>query len=1011
MLKKIISFSIINLVLLGSFVLTPKAEAVLPVADSVTSGQIIADTVNTGANVTNISIEKILKGIAINAADQMLSKLSADVISWANNGYDGKPGFINNYGELIKGVEFDAIGSSFDIASGIAQSVQQKSNKAAAQRLATCESEAYEDYRNSLSLISEPRADYELEYQLTQCKIEASTNSSINSYNRCFRGNEQAGIDYATQIITGPSLQFFNDYFDGDASIENDFFGDFTDDYQLEFIKDAQIYYEFIYRKNQCLKELLIDTLGGDPIQTARNNYNLFQSGQINSTRAVAQTVADYGTEKLNDTKFQKLAAGGADLTLKLLGSQGRKDDFKNDITAGGWDGILSLTGEGSTDLALTTTAKVLVGNKSQDEVAIKEAALLLPTKLIDKTRCEAYVQDENGNNTSTCAREVIVTPGDLVAGQVTTSLSSEFSKGEAFGDDLALVLIKNLGNVVSGLADVGLSQLTNAAVGFFFDSNDDDIQKIISSGSGTDFQSRFNAVGVQTNADSTFLGQKISRSTSQGRGLAIPSGIGGPEDANPQIIINFREELESNLSLAIQEKDHYDNIRDLTKDIVDTILQFEKCIPGPDYDWENRINDSLDTSDDSVKIGINEMKAMVKDPQVTIPGGVEMRDQIEIIFNTARQNKSAAELRRQQLSRVINTMTFIKSEIKIDFDLAKKEYNNNLVLFEEDWNNLSELQKISILEYLVKNQYYINPQYVIDNGQTILTDSAIAEDEEKIRSAAITQAWGIWRSTTADEEKLNLRETFYAIQNDLSNVQFVNIARTQFDEMKVNIDNSFKIALDCMVFKSFALGKTRAELATLVNNQDKELGEKIIELSEFISTFNPGQVSLKIESDGLFNNTLSGDIPGFKVDTVLPDNTLRIFLESERNLQLNNGDSLFSTPTMTIASVIENSILGFKTELEKQEYFDDYYPSDWVQYGYTGNRLSVSEIYKHDIMRYRGSRGSNGLKGSLFCRVPGKFDRFGDSDDGDDTSLCFNGLWYSISKLNLQLIISEINV
>jgi len=672
----------------------------------------------------------------------------------------------------------------------------------------------------------------------------------------------------------------------------------------------------------------------------------------------------------------------------------------------------LSLTGEGSTDLALATTARVLVGSRAQQEVALKEAAINLPTAFLDRTRCDLYRKDENGEATDECIREVSVTPGGLVGNQVTDAISSESRRGESFGDDLVGVLIKSLGSTVSGLVDSGLGSLTNATVGAFFDTNDSNIQNVLAGSSGADFQSQFNVLGIETSTQGTFAGTPLTNTPGQGGINTIPSGIGGPEDPNPQIIINFQEELERNLSMATEERSHYNEIRDLTTGVADVIFEFERCIPGPDYEWEIRLNDVADTQDDQTRLAINEMKAMVQDPQVTIPGGVEMKSQVEVIFDTARQNKANTEFRRQQLSRVINTMSFIQSEIQADFNSVKASFNENLVLFEQDWEGLSDAQKTSILGYLVENQFYINPLYVLDGGSTVLFEQAIAEDETKIKAAAILQSWNIWRSSANADEKLELRETFYALQNDLSNRQFVTIARTQFNEMRANIENSYAIALDCMVFKAYALGQNRSTILDIVNNQNQELEDKIVALADIINSYNPEGVDIGTNSSGLFDNSTSGNIPGFNIATARSDSELKTFLESEETLQLDNEVSVFATRRMTLSSIIQSSIFGFNSEIEKQEYFDTYYPEDWITHEHTGNRLSVSEIYKYDIMRYIGERGGNGLKGSLFCRIPGYFDRFGSSDgDGvDDTSLCFNGMWYPISRLSLQLLVSEIN-
>ncbi|MCI5051442.1 MAG: hypothetical protein MRY57_03975 [Candidatus Pacebacteria bacterium] len=998
--KKIVSLILAVFFAVGSF-LPQTTYALGPVTE--VGPNVFTNIFNTGQNIWQVVAEDVLKPIAIGVADQMLSKLSTDVINWANNGFDGQPGFINNYEELIRGVEFDSINSSFQVANSIAQiQTNTAGNNGVDLELALCEADAFNDYQDNLTLFTEPQAEYEYEYDLVQCQIDVSTNESVASYTQCVTTNEQAAIDYSTQIMTGPSQQFFDDFYGGDASINSPYYADLTSAEQLEVAEDAGRYYEFMYQRNQCFNNLVIDSTAGDPGQTAQNNWDLLESGNVSSSRAVAETVANFGVEQFNNSEFEQIAAGGADLTLALLGSQSRKDDFVNDITAGGWDGILSLTGEGSTEIALTNTVRDVVSGNVDAKVAAKEAVISLPTQILSKTECEEYKRDPvTGDVTDECLREVTSTPGDIVAGQLTGALQKDQDSAGNFGDSLVSSLVSSLGNIVGGLVDQGLGELSSAAGEAFF-SNTDTQNLITGSTSGGDFQSQYNVLGIEPSTSINIDNNGSTTGGSTGGGLQIPTGIGGPEDENVQIIIDFKSNLENAIDLALEEKSYYDQMRDVVLDAADVIYELEKCIPGPDYDWEERLDDSVslggngwtDEEKDSFKtLAINEMKQMVQDPAITIPGAIAMRDQIDIIFNTSRDNKSRIDFRRNELTRLINTLQFIKNEIISDFNEQRLGENPNLVLFVEDWETLGQPEQESAFQYAVDNGY------ALLQGQSV-TD-IVTNDNERARNAVLDASWDIWRNQTDPVKKLELRQSYYTLQNSLSNEQFITIARTLLNEISSNITNSYEIAMDCLSFKSYAMGAEVAEISLIVNNENISIAEKIVNLADtFIDIYEPPIPG------GIF-----GGINEYNTTTTRTDAELVSFIQSQANLQNNPGSTtLLKTPVMTSSFALSSSLLGFDTEQDKQDYFDTYYDTENLTYPGTGNFLTVKELYANDRYMFRGRRGGRaGPRTTVFCRLPGKFDMFGSSSGGDDTSVCFIN-WSAISKLDIEVIVSDIS-
>ncbi|MCA9351672.1 hypothetical protein KC929_02745, partial [Patescibacteria group bacterium] len=91
----------------------------------------VTDVANTTTNAVTVGNtgwqnikEEVLKPIVLNLADQVLDKLTDDVINWANSDFNGQPGFINNWDDFIKGTQHETISGAFQTASIVAQQAQ-----------------------------------------------------------------------------------------------------------------------------------------------------------------------------------------------------------------------------------------------------------------------------------------------------------------------------------------------------------------------------------------------------------------------------------------------------------------------------------------------------------------------------------------------------------------------------------------------------------------------------------------------------------------------------------------------------------------------------------------------------------------------------------------------------------------------------------------------------------------------------------------------------------------------
>ena len=464
--------------------------------------------------------------------------------------------------------------------------------------------------------------------------------------------------DQALTKITQETLSWANGGPNGGPGFVNN-----LPDY-LQSESTRSILHNFDYA-NIIAQSIIPDGSGIDPEGDAQNNYNAMISGEADSARAVVRTIASVGSNALNGNPLQDIVTGEADLTKKLLGSQAAKDEFSNgNFKAGGWEGYLSLLGEGSTDLNLVQNVAKYTLQEANESASNALTDLQTPQKFLNKTECVEY--DETG----TCTREVTTTQGNLINSQVQRALQKGFDQGANF-DGVAPILTNIILNSVNGLISEGFSKLTNSATNLLF--NPGDTSGLLSQ-TGGGFQSQYDVLGITCNRSGS--GGTGGGITSQGI-LGSNIFICGPEnesEGNCQAVINFQNELQSNINLLEEEKSYYDGIRTLLVDSVDVVMEFDKCIPGPDYDWESRYKDVLSTFGNEEQgqinaIGFNDTRNMTQDPRVTIPGGVEMVTRINSILAQTQQESTNNKARLDRLNSALSTLKVIKQEILQDFN------------------------------------------------------------------------------------------------------------------------------------------------------------------------------------------------------------------------------------------------------------------------------------------------------------------------------------------------------
>ena len=121
MIRKFSIFFLGGVLFLTASLFQPhKAHAQFVVSDI---GNTIQSTINQIANTGSLAAETkgvikdtILIPAVKTLANNVLNKITNDVINWANGGFNDEPGFINNWGEFLRGTEYDDYYDSFNKA-------------------------------------------------------------------------------------------------------------------------------------------------------------------------------------------------------------------------------------------------------------------------------------------------------------------------------------------------------------------------------------------------------------------------------------------------------------------------------------------------------------------------------------------------------------------------------------------------------------------------------------------------------------------------------------------------------------------------------------------------------------------------------------------------------------------------------------------------------------------------------------------------------------------------------
>ncbi len=1009
MKKKLSIFITIFVLVFGiQFSQTKNAFAVVPVIED--GVNLFTNTVTTSENVWQGSKDTVLIPLMTSIADRMLTKMSSDVISWANGGHDGDTSFIKNWDNFLKGTEHAVILGSFDYASKKASEIQNNADIQNQTNISSCLAKITEEAGS--------QAECENYYPY------------IDDFNRCINALH----------INDPSYD--DDYYDCETRRASD-----------QVSLDACIAGIPAYNiAAQACNTQQADQTGQILGSIAQQNFDNYQSGEQFNVRSAAKTIANFGL-KTNIDETTALIDGDGNTLKKLLGTQQKVNQFKNDITVGGWSGYIAFGDPHNYSSGTQSLIENALGEKTTSKISSVIQDIQTPQKLLDKKSCSGGGKAVKGK----CPEgELLITetPGQQVTAKLNKALLSDEKKASLFSGQLVGSLIKAVGKLTDNLITVGVSKLTSAAATSFFKPQDN--QVFTSAGGSANYQSEYDVLGIAndtttspTNEIVTHTdGNPIVNNNNDSQNTAF---LGGPDDqgigwnTGTQIIINLKEDLEKNIKLATEELSYFNQIDVSLETYKNTAINLDRCIPGPDYNWEQRYKDQWSTfgsGDGNAlnNIGFSETKEMYDDPLVNIPGSLQMRDTFSSIIKTTGQESQKLKQRKNTVTNVVRVLNSIRDDITSQFNnlmLSNTSIVAPLVLYSSEWDILTTQQQIQALTQA--EQGFTKSDGSLSGGYFILKENetiagVIETENTRAKEAVLSLAWDIWRDKTDKEKKQNLRYNYYILENDLSNKQFVAQARANLYRINNGGEQSKKLLNDCLILKAYTLGTDVSDLTTVTsNNTSSVVGQAAITIGLY--TLNPALgiingVGSLFGGGGLFG-------PSGQSFTFIPlgnarsDAEIKTFLETQYNLY-NSGSSeaLFQTDILTRPSALQNSLLGFDdsqtqtvnvqtstgTETDLPDYAEmtlpeteAYFQSKYPDYGFKDeikNVYDLKNLYKYDRF-YSGFNRARGVRGTLFCRNSRVFDAIDGTPD-NSRSICIKN-WYIASNLDYETVFSGI--
>lgn len=994
-MKKIIStvlfFSFTaTIFIIPFFVQQKKADALLDGGGSL--GLLIKETV---ADATTTLIQS-----------RALDKIVQDTLNWAAGGFDGEPGFINNWDDMLKGLSHEVVAGAFDFASGKAlesislnSGVNQEAQRGCQYDTSIRHAQEQRTYTdNGLSV---PQNVLQRQAQeMESCSQIGGNNSSLNNeaIENCKKDaeNRYSGDMAALEGFYGPN--FFTD---PKASAELQ---------QVENLYSSSA--------EDCEK---IGMGSSFVSNIAQSNYNLWQSGETITVRSIARTIANQGANSLNIDPLTSLIEGEGNTLKRLLGSQQNVDQFYTDIGVGGWAGYIALADPHNYPSGLQSLVTSALSEKTVNKISKTVEDIQTPNKFLPAVDCGDAGKDANGK----CLGKAIITTLSTTKDAETSDSTKKAKDKTLIGRELSDIVAMALQKIGETLLQKGFSAISKSG-----GSGGGGNQQSANNSFANVYQNDYDILGLSNNEDVVTIGGDTNNqqggNTTSGNSTntlnendgnfqtdlydASAPFIGGPEDEEgsdwtnvPELIINFKEVLEPAIVNTERELQLYNEMKLALKSSQNDIIKIDRCVPGPDYNWEQRFNDLFDTTSNNDeakenKIAFNEMKKMSTDSRVNIPGAERMRSAVLNILSKGNDQYNEISDFTSKKESLLLTLKDIRDSIQADFDIYKQNIHPKLPLFESQWYKLTRSEKIEIISLdppLERGSYLI-----LKNGET--PESILDRNEPKVMNAILEQSWDIWRSEKGKElpsgtkpsgakQKTNLRYKYYTIQNDISRQADILRAEVERDNIINNNKTTKDFLSDCIQLKSFVTGYPTSQIENSLTNPF------VIQKGIQIPTLDLVTIKKKHGRETKF----------LKLKATKSDSQIRTYLETERQKQSRKESSVFKTDIITGERSIERSMLGFTSSSELSQYINtSYSQDDFPDLEITAHAKSISEIFEKDYGLANYQFNGNGT-GFLYCRLTTSFDSIKDKSKDLLTS-CVKD-WYHTSDLDYEVIFSGI--
>ena len=929
MLKRISSLIIVSV-----FTYTSVFGLVFAPKQVEATGAPVIDFSNLTQAVWGTIKETVLLPLIATISSRLVDKLADDTINWSNNGFEGKPGFINNWDEFLEGTKHDLVAAAFSAATTVAQGAVYniQSNR---DDYTSCVQSARSTYEFDQEMEGEMKGssgDVSLEqFITTRCSAKAFSPETEKKVAQCKSGSQTA-IRFINSINKSQEYESYSEDICKGILTEEIPLREKTKDYEDCLKESASIFINDRIKESDKYKKYAESSCAlsdlGSLGNLAESNWQASKNEGVRASRDTTRTIGRYGLEQFGESKLGRLLRNEGQTITNIYERFGTNaDEYNETIKTGGWGAYIALSDPMNTASGRAALILEEVSKENKNKLVNKVNDLQTTNKYLDKVTCEGS-RDPDG----TCiGREVALTPGLLVQDQLAKALGADQEKATAYTNILVGSLLKGIGKITNSFFEKGVSSLTQVASRSFFEESD--LNNFIGSlGTETDYRSEYDVLGIQ--ADSSFAEFNNTMQTGVEEVARIKSIIGGPEDVtgnirtDPQIIIDLEKELEEAIVYGAQEEKYYQDIQKKVAATKRAAIEMDRCNPGPDYGWKERYRDRLKMSnpDDEKEIlnaeALPEIINMSTDPRINIPGSSQMTYLFKQISEGSALNDPELKRRIDDLRDVKATLTKLEIDI-MDQLFAAKEKSGvpNLFIFDKEWSDYTLERKTEVFQAVLDKGYGIIP----DEYLNLTAREYVVENDIRARDLSKSMSWDLWAKHTDREEKTEVRYPFYIINSNVSTEAFVQTARVREDQFAFFAKQIPELLNDCLILKLFTIGGPQS-LPGRVNigpeDGPKTIFDKFIQLNKtavgaapLVATFmfavGGGLVALATAKWWRANEVNMIPGPGQSSESI------RNFLKAEDVRRETKGQSsYFLTPYVSSDAAVKASILGFTGEL-----------------------------------------------------------------------------------------------